>query len=93
MMKRPNEPDTLTLSGNQIDRIQQTLDVARHQIRLGQHETDNAQVEGALLDAEEADDTARARVADAVEAIRQDEEEAGQSEQKRQACRPIYRSV
>jgi len=93
MMKRLNEPDIVTLSGDQIDRIQQTLDVARHQIRLGQHETDNDQVEDALIEAEEAVDTARARVADAVEAIREDEEEIGKSEQQRQAWRPVYRTL
>jgi len=33
-----NEPDTVILSGDPLDRAQQALDVARHQIRVAQHE-------------------------------------------------------
>jgi hypothetical protein len=91
MLKRPNGPDTVTLSGDPLERAQQVLDVARHQIRLGQNQTDNYHVEDALNDAEEAVDTARAEVGNAVEAIRDEEEESRAAERKRQKWRPVYR--
>jgi len=88
MLKRPNEPDVVTLSGDPIERAQQVLDVARHQIRLGQHQTDDSRVEEALGEAEEAVDTARAHVTDAVEVNLEGEEASGAAERKRAAWRP-----
>ena len=92
MVKRSNEPDIITLSGDPIERAQQVLDVARHQVRLAQNGSETYQVEDALNEAEEAVDTARAHVADAVEANLEAEQEAGKAAQGRRASLPTHRS-
>jgi hypothetical protein len=65
------------LSGNWLDQIQTSQDVAIHLIKLGQHEADNYRVENAPDKAEAAVDRARDFIADAVEAIRDDREGSG----------------
>jgi septal ring factor EnvC (AmiA/AmiB activator) len=57
--------DVVTLRGTQIDRVQQALDVARHQVELGQLEADDYRLEDALVEAEGALARARAAVANA----------------------------
>jgi hypothetical protein len=76
-LKRSNKPDTVILSGKRLDQMQTSLDVARHLIKLGQHEADNYRLESALDKAEAAVDRARGFIADAVEAIRDDKEGSG----------------
>jgi hypothetical protein len=92
-MTDANQPDTITLSGDRIDRVQQGLDVARHQIGLGQHETADSRMEDALVNAEGEVNMARADVADAVDDIHDDREVAGEVERKRQKARPASSSV
>ncbi len=93
MLKRPNQPDVITLTGDPIERAQQVLDAARDQLRMGQQQTDSYRVEEALSEAEEAVDRARAHVTDAVEANLEAEEESGAAERKRAAWRPASRPV
>jgi hypothetical protein len=45
--------------GDPIDRAQQALEAARHQIRLGHHETDNYWAEEALSEAKEESGAAK----------------------------------
>jgi hypothetical protein len=90
-LRRRNEPDTVMLSGDPLDRAQQALDIAREQIRRGQQETADYQAEDALVEAEDAIDTARARTADAAAAEREAAEESGAADRQRLAARPIYR--
>ena len=63
----------------------------RQQVRRGQKETAEYRVEDALVEAEDAIDTARARTADAAEADREAAEASGAAEGQRRAARPIYR--
>jgi hypothetical protein len=63
--------------------------MARNQIQLGEQETDNGWVDEALVEAEEAVDTAQARVIDAAEAVRMEDEESGKAERRREAWRPL----
>jgi hypothetical protein len=63
MLKLFNYSDVFTLTGDQIDRIKQVLDIARDQIWLGQHEPIDYRMEAALVEAEEAIANARALVA------------------------------
>jgi hypothetical protein len=89
---RRNDPDTVMLSGDPLERARLALDAAREQIRRGQQEADDYRVEGALVDAEDAIDIARARIADAAEAEREAAEESGLAERRRQAwclARPL----
>ena len=84
MFKRPNESDTVTLPWEPISRTQQVLDAVRHQVRWGQHQTDDGRVEQAIAGAEDAVDTACAGIVGARKA----EIEAGVAERKRDAWRP-----
>ena len=93
MSKKPDQQDALTLSGDQFDRIDQVLLAASHQIKVGQAGADDYRIEDALIDAEEAVDLARARIADALQAVRQDQEESGEAEKERQSWRPAYNAV
>jgi hypothetical protein len=92
-MARTDKPDILTLSGDQIDRIDQVLVAASHQIQVGQSQADDYRVEDALIEAEEAVDSARAKIADAVEAVRDDQEASGEAERERQTWHPAYHAA
>jgi len=85
---RRNEPNTVTLSGDPLERALQALEVAREQIRRGQQEADDYRVEAALVDAEDAVDQARANVGNAAEAELEAAEESGVAERNRRAWRP-----
>jgi hypothetical protein len=93
MLKLFANSDVFTLTGDPIDRVQQVLDVARHQIRLGQHAPIDYRMEAALAEAEEAIANARALVADAIEAAQADKEASGEAEHERQAWLPLYRAA
>jgi hypothetical protein len=84
-LRRRNEPDTLMLSGDPLDRAQQALEVARDQILRGREETADYRVEDCLVEAEDAIATARARTADAAEADREAAEESGAADRQRRA--------
>jgi hypothetical protein len=83
----------LTLSGDRLDRIEQALAVAAQQITLGQADVDDYRIEDALLIAQEALDSARTRIANAVEAVREDQEASGEAERQRQKWRPAVLSA
>jgi multidrug efflux pump subunit AcrA (membrane-fusion protein) len=89
--RRRNDPDTVMLSGDPLDRARQALDVAREQILRGQEEAADYRVEDCLVEAEDAIDTARARTADAAEAEREAAKDSGAADRQRLAERPIYR--
>jgi hypothetical protein len=93
MLKLFNDSDVFTLTGDPIDRIQQVLAVARHQVRLGQHASIDYRMEAALVEAEEALANARALVADAIEAAQAEKEETGEADRERQAWLPFYRAA
>jgi hypothetical protein len=90
-LRRRNDPDTVMLSGDPLDRAQQALDIARQQVRRGQKVTADYRAEDALVEAEDAIDTARARTADATEAEREAAEASGAADRQRLAARPLYR--
>jgi hypothetical protein len=90
-LRRRNDPDTVMLFGDPLDRAQQALDIARQQVRRGQEETTDYRVEDALVEAEDAIDMARARITNAAEAEREAAEESGAADRQRLAERPIYR--
>lgn len=83
-LRRRNDPDTVMLSGDPLDRARQALDVAREQVRRGQEETADYRVEDCLVE------TARARTADAAERGTA-AEDSGAADWRRLAERPIYR--
>jgi hypothetical protein len=76
-LKRRNDPETVMLSGDPLNRALQALDVAREQILRGQEEA--------------AIGFSRVRTADAAEAEREAGEESGAADRQRLAERPIYR--
>lgn len=85
--------DAFTLRGSQIERIRQVLDVARHQIRLGQHEDHDYRLENALIEAEDAIANARALIADAVDAAEAEREASGEADRERQRWLPFYHAA
>jgi hypothetical protein len=89
--RRRNEPDTVMLSGDPLDRARQALDVARERVRRGHEETADCRVEDCLVEAEDAIETARARTADAAEAELEAAEDSGAADRQRLAERPVYR--
>ncbi len=91
MRNLTNHPaETITLTGNEIDKTQQILDAARQQVRTAWAETDEVRMEDALTEAEEAVDTARASVAQGLEAVQDDREASGEAEGEREKWRPNY---
>jgi hypothetical protein len=90
-LRRRNEPDTVMLSGDPLDRARHALDVAREQVRRGQEETADYRVEDCLVEAEDAIDTAPARTVDAAEAEREAAENSGAADRQRLEKQLIYR--
>lgn len=85
--------DIVTLAGDPLARITQALQVAKHQLRLGQTALPGRHLEDALVDVEQAIADALARIRDAVDDDHADDEETGQADRQRQAWYSPYRAA
>lgn len=87
------EPDTVTLSGDQLARIRQTLRVAEHQVRVGQTGLPGRHLQDVLAEAEEAIADLLTRIRDAEEDDRDEAEDSGAAERKRRSWFPVYHAA
>jgi hypothetical protein len=85
--------DTFTFTGDPITRAIDALKVAKHQVRLAQHATNNWRLEGALSDIEDDLGADLSRIQDAVDDDAADAEYSGEAEARRQTWSPRFGAV
>ncbi len=85
--------DTVTLSGDPLNRIRQALQAAQHQVRAGQTALGGWHLEDALLEAEEAVSTALARINAAVEEDQDEAQDSSEAERRQRSWLPTYRAA
>jgi hypothetical protein len=86
-------PDTVTLSGEHIDRLRQALKVVVHQARLAQHADYGRNAVDALTETEELASAQLDRLDRALDDDRAEAEDLGVSERQRRASHPLYRAA
>ena len=93
MHTHPIVSDTLTLSGEQIDRLRQALKVVVHQTRLAQNADYGRNVVDALTETEELVNAQLERLDRALDDDRAEAEDLGLAERQRRASYPLYRAA
>ena len=85
--------DTVTLTGERLDRLRQALKVARHQAHLAQSGDYGRHVEDTLTEIEESISDHLAWIDNALADDRAEAEESGAAERSRRSWFPRYEAV
>ena len=86
-------PNTVSLSGEYLDRLRQVLKVAGHQARVAQTSGYGRNIEDALTEIEEAITDHLARIENAIDDDKAEAEESGEAERARRAYFARYETV